>query len=126
MFKNNGKLKLKGEGERGKGGACGDLYVIVSIKEPECNKEIEKQISITPTEAIFGTKIEIQDQNELFWLSVPAMSQTGQKFKIEGKTRNLNVEIVIKIPKNLSENELNLYGKIMEIELRKNREDFFS
>jgi DnaJ-class molecular chaperone len=126
-IKNKSKIRLAGEGESGKnGGHNGDLYLIINIIEPH-EKNIDdiniyKTISITPFEAVLGSEIKIQTPNNEIKMIVPANTQNGQKFSLSGcgnvqneKIGDMIITVEIKIPKNLTKEEISLYKKLRDI-----------
>jgi curved DNA-binding protein len=102
------------------------LYVKIIIK-PDENTIIQEnnilyKLPITPFEAVLGAKIEIPSINGNVILNIPPQTTSGQQFRISGKGLQTNgkfgdmiVTVEISIPKNLSDDELNLYGKLKKI-----------
>ena len=126
-IKNGSKIRLSGEGEKGQfGGKNGDLYITVKVKENEEYKteglNIHKTVPITPYEAVLGANIKINGLNGLLSLNISPNTQNGQKFRLSGCGISQNdhvgdmiITVEIKIPKNLTEEEINLYKKLAEI-----------
>ncbi len=125
--KNNSKLRLQGEGNPGFfGGKNGDLFITLKI-ENDNNFEIKDSnisytIPISPSEAVLGTEISVPARNSEIKLTIPPMTRSGQKFQIankgiqtNGKFGDMIITVIIQIPKNLSENEINLYGKLKKM-----------
>lgn len=125
--KNKSKIRLAGEGESGKNGGCnGDLYLIINIKEPDIKNNsdinIYKTISITPFEAVLGTEITISTPNNEIKMKIPANTQNNQKFNLSGcgnvqneKIGDMIITVEIKIPKNLTKEEISLYERLRDI-----------
>ena len=121
------KIRLAGEGEKGiNGGANGDLYLTVHIKEPKGYKtdglNILKTIPITPFEAVLGANIAIPTLTGNVSLKIAPNTRNGQKIRLSGcgieqnnKVGDMIVTVEIQIPKNLSEEEINLYKRLAEI-----------
>lgn len=121
------KIRLAGEGEKGiNGGANGDLYLTVHIREPKGYKteglNILKTVPITPFEAVLGANIAIPTLTGNVSLKIAPNTRNGQKIRLSGcgieqnnKVGDMIVTVEIQIPKNLSEEEINLYKRLAEI-----------
>lgn len=126
-IKNRSKIRLAGEGAKGiNGGRNGDLYVTVNIKEPQnCKTEglnIYKTISINPSEAVLGTEIKVSSLSGTYTVKIMPNTQNGQKIRLSRcgivqneKVGDMIITVEIKIPKNLSEEEILLYKKLAEL-----------
>ena len=126
-IQNNSKIRLAGEGEQGiNGGANGDLYLVIHIKEPKNYKteglNILKTISIAPFEAVLGAEKEIITQDGIVNFKISPNTQNGQKIRLNGcgiktenKTGDMIVTIEINIQKELSREEIELYKRLKEI-----------
>lgn len=124
---NKSKIRLAGEGGLGiNGGANGDLYLIIHIIESKTYKtedlNILKTIPITPAEAVLGADIIVSTINGKVSLKISPNTQNGQKFRLSGcgivqneKIGDMIVTVEIRIPSNLSEEEISLYKKLGEL-----------
>ncbi len=125
--KNGAKLRLVGEGNPGFfGGKNGNLYITLHVEDDE-NIRIEGdnilyKLSISPFEAVLGGQIEIPTSSEKICLTIPAMTKSGQQFRISkkglktnGKFGDMIVTVEIQIPENLSTEEKVLYGKLKKL-----------
>ena len=123
-IKNNTKIKLRGEGNKGlNGGLDGDLYLTIKIAGSENNI---KEIFITPSEALFGTTIDIKPEDGCTKLTIPPNTVSGQIFQVADKNnKEIAVQVIVKIPKELSEEEKKLYKKLSEYDINRNREELF-
>ena len=127
-IKNNAKIRVKGQGEKGKfGGRDGDLYLIVHIDENSKYEVIDKitylDVPIQPYEAVLGADIEIPAPCGKIKLKIPAGAKNNATFKLlncgvadktTGKNGTLVVKVVIDISDNLSDKEKELYKKLSE------------
>ena len=121
------KIRLAGEGEKGiNGGVNGDLYLTVHIREPKGYKteglNILKTVPVTPFEAVLGANIVIPTLTGNVSLKIAPNTRNGQKIRLSGcgieqnnKVGDMIVTVEIQIPKNLSEEEINLYKRLAEI-----------
>lgn len=126
-IKNNSKIRLAGEGEKGiNGGFNGDLYLTIHIREPQNYKteglNILKTIPITPFEAVLGANITIPTLQGNVVLKITPNTKNGQKIRLSGcgivqnnKIGDMIVTVEIQIPKDLTEEEINLYKKLREL-----------
>lgn len=123
--KNGKKIKIANEGNRGYN-SCGDLYIIVNVKEDEYFKfdglNIEAEVAITPFEAVLGAFIEIETLFGTVSMKIPKNTSSMQKLKLKGlgieengKKGDMIVTVRVETPKNISEEELMLYKKLQAI-----------
>lgn len=123
------KIRLAGRGSPSPfGGPNGDLFLQIKLKKHSQFKldgsNLEINLPVLVTEAIFGATKTIQTLDEQVELKIPAGIQSGQKLRLSGKgwykkgesRGDLFVTILIKIPKTLSEREKQLYEELQEIE----------
>lgn len=133
-IKNNTKLRLKNEGNPGFfGGKSGDLYICVKINQNETiidGNDIICKVPISPFEAVLGGTISINSVNGNIQLTIPPLTQSGQKFQISNKGLKTNgnvgdmiIIVEIQIPKSLSEEEKSLYGKLKKVSTKNIREN---
>jgi curved DNA-binding protein len=127
---NGQRIRLKGQGING-----GDLYLKIGIS-PNFFFEIQGidlycQIPITPSEAILGSAVEVPTIDGLVKMTVPKGVRSGQRLRLankgyldgQGNRGDQLVEIQIVLPKNISDEERELYEKIRELETFKPRRD---
>lgn len=127
-IRNGEKIRLIGQGKEGtNGGKNGDLLIKVKIENSNIFKlqgyDLYTDLLITPYEAALGTKVDINSIDENSQIYVPKGTQSGEKIKISqkgykignGARGDLIAEVKIALPKNLSDEEINLYKKLKEI-----------
>ena len=127
-IRNGERIRLLGQGKPGiNGGRNGDLLIKVNIQNDKkyrlVGSDIYSDIFITPWEAVLGTKLECDAINETLSVYVPKESQNGVQIKIPnkgykkgmGERGDLVLTIKIMIPKNISNEEKELYKKLGEI-----------
>ena len=121
------KVRVKNEGKKDEYGRKGDLYLIIHLKDKEYKmdgSDLTKDIEITPSEAVLGTKKDIQTLHGKIGIKIPPKTSSGQTLRLKdlglpkkaGGFGNLNLHIKIVIPKNLSEKQIELYKKLAELE----------
>jgi curved DNA-binding protein len=112
---------------REQGIAGGDLYLTITIA-PHCffrvqGKDVFCRVPITPSEALFGSAIQVPTLDGLVEMSVPAGVKSGQRLRlankgypVEGERGDQLVEIQIAVPPEPTEEEKELYKKLQAIE----------
>lgn len=111
------RVRLKGMGGPGQGGGLpGDLQIEITVREHPVFKRtgdnIYVEVPVTFGEAALGAKIEVPTLDGASAMTLPAGTQSGQKFKLSGKgfpsTRTGKrgdqfVTIKIAVPKNVTD-----------------------
>jgi molecular chaperone DnaJ len=120
---------MEGYGEAGDYGATnGDLFLEVYVQPHErfirSGDNLETSVEISPAQAVIGTQIEIEtiDKRHID-LKVPAGVQyntalriNGEGVKRRGKPGDLLVRVRIVTPRSVSNEQKELYQKIIELE----------
>ncbi len=120
------KIRIKGEGKSDEYGNKGDLYLIINITDGEYQVDgydLIKDIEITPSEAVLGTKKEIKTLHGNVNIKIPPKTSSGQMLRLKdlglpkkgGGYGNLNARIKIIISKNLSDKQIELYKQIQAL-----------
>ena len=121
------KIRLKGEGKLSSDGRKGDLYLVIKFADKEYTingTDLTKIIEVSPAEAVIGTKKEIQTLHGNINIKIPPKTSCGAVLRLKGlglpqksgNYGNLNVKISLAIPKNLTEEQINLYEKLLKTE----------
>lgn len=136
-IKDKSKIRLAGEGGLGaNGGLNGDLYIIVHIHEPKTYKaeglNILKTIPITPYEAVLGADIKVSTIKGNVTVKINPNTQSGQKIRLAGcgimqnnKVGDMIITVEIKIPQELTTEEINLYKKLAEVSKTNIRDNLY-
>lgn len=127
-IRNGEKIRLLGQGKKGEnGGNNGDLFIkinIVNNKKFALNGvELHTDLLLTPWEAALGTRASIETIGDTVSLYVPQGIQSGEKVRIPGKgymdgkggRGDLVAEVKIMVPKNLTNEEKELFEKFNSI-----------
>lgn len=122
------KIRLIGQGKEGQnGGKRGDLFIKIKIKENNIFKlngyDLCTDLLISPWEAALGTRLQVNSIDDSTQIFIPKGIQTGEILKIpgkgyktvDGKRGNLIAEVKIMMPKNLTEEEIEVYEKLNKI-----------
>ncbi|MEM9731770.1 MAG: J domain-containing protein, partial [Myxococcota bacterium] len=88
--KNEGKIRLRGQGGRGRnGGPAGDLVLKVKVRKHPFfsirGKQLHVRVPVTPLEAYAGAKVSVPTPEGPVTLAIPSGSQNGAKLRIRGK-----------------------------------------
>jgi molecular chaperone DnaJ len=123
-------VRISGEGEPGEnGGPAGDLHCYITVKQHPMftrhGNDIVCQEPISFTQAALGAEIEVPTLKGSDTIDVPAGTQHGEVFKIKGKglpdvrshrSGDEIVQVVIEIPKKLTEAQKQLLRDFAETE----------
>ena len=113
------RVRLRGMGGSGKGkGSPGDLQIEITVRPhhhfTRKDDDLYLDLPVTFGEAALGAKIEVPIMEGTTVMTLPAGSQSGQKFKLSGKgfpssrtgkRGSQFVTIKIAVPKMVSERE---------------------
>ncbi len=124
--KEGSKVRLRGKGMASAYGQKGDLYLIISLQSHSFFKldgeNLSCEVPIAPDEAALGTQIEVPTPEGRVSVNVPAGIRSGQSLRLRGKgwpkrdgRGDQLVKIVIATPKNLSDEERELYEKLQGV-----------
>lgn len=127
-IENGKKIKITGEGKKGKnGGKNGDLFITVNIKNDEnfelVGQDIKTKLYLTPWEAALGSKVNVNGIREIETIYVPAGIQTKEQIVLKnkgykdtkGQRGNLIIEAEIVVPKKLTNEEAELFQKLQKV-----------
>lgn len=122
------QIRLAGQGGRGSdGGQPGDLYLVVRIT-PDSRYRLEGRdilvgLAVSPWEATLGTSVQMDTPGGSVQVRVPAGSSCGRKLRLRhrgmpGRRRaagDLIVELGIKVPRTLSDEERRLFEELAKV-----------
>jgi molecular chaperone DnaJ len=125
---NDSTVRLAGRGEAGVfGGPSGDLYVHIRVSPSKKfirnNYDIHSEIHIHLLQAILGDDVEIETIKGAITLKIPAGTQSGKIFKLNGygieKLRGSGVgdhyvKVIVDIPLKISRREKELYSQLAD------------
>ncbi len=126
-IKNGQKIRLAGEGNKDEYGQVGNLYLIVNIKDSDyeiSGSDVTKQVTISPAEAVLGTKKDIETLHGIVGIKIPPMTKSGTTMRLKdlGLPKkpsgfgNMNVKIKINIPETITEQQRKLYEELLKSE----------
>ncbi len=125
---NGGKIRIKGQGKPSKnGGNAGDLLLKINILENSKFK-LEKEnliidLPLTPSEAALGCKLNIEGIDSKIDLDIQPGTESGETIHIKekgyfdehGNRGDLILKAKIVVPKEISNQERELYEKLQKI-----------
>ena len=127
-IRDNEKIRLLGQGKAGQnGGTNGDLFININIENDSRFKikgyNLYTDLFLTPWEAALGTRanvVGIDDESNIY---IPQGIQSGEKITIPGKgykdsrggRGDLIANIKVMVPKNLTEEEKEIFMKLKEV-----------
>jgi molecular chaperone DnaJ len=122
------RIRYGGEGDAGRsGGPGGDLYVVLSVRPHDFferqGHDLHCVIPISFPQAALGAEIEIEGIDGPVSLKIPEGTQNGKELRIRGRgvphlnekgRGDLNVKVMVQIPKKLSRAQRELVAKLAE------------
>ncbi|MBI5755319.1 MAG: molecular chaperone DnaJ [Nitrospirae bacterium] len=123
---NGTKVRVAGKGGAGiRGGRSGDLYIITSMRHhpffERKGDDLYCEVPVTISEAALGAKVEVPTMDGTASMTIPPGTQGAQVFRLKGKgmphlkgggSGNQYVKITITIPRDISEEDKNLFRKL--------------
>ncbi len=120
------KIRLAGQGRMGPDGKKGDLYLKVKLLPHHLFKlegnNVILDLPLTPWEAALGCSVTIPTLDGRVELKIPPGTSSGQKLRLRGKGMgrgakrgDLFARVQIKVPKNLSPRERELYEELKKV-----------
>lgn len=127
-IRNGEKIRLIGQGKQGtNGGKNGDLLIKINIENSKKYRlhgyDIYTDLFITPWEAALGARVKVDTIDDSASIYIPQGIGSGEKIRIpqkgykdgKGGRGDLVAEIKIVVPKNPTQEELEIYKKLKEI-----------
>lgn len=124
------RIRLRGQGMNG-----GDLYLKITVAPHGFFKvegaDIYCVLPISPCEAVLGGPVEVPTLDGLVKMTLPPGVGPGKRLRLankgyptgDGNRGDQLVEIVIAVPKQVTDQERELYEKLRQIETFKPRQD---
>lgn len=121
------RLKLSGEGEPGPGGAAGDLFVQIQVREHDLfrrdGNDVLCEVTLTFPQAALGTEMEIPTIEGSVTMKVKEGTQSGTVFRLRGRgVPDLHgygrgdqlVRVAVETPRRLDERQRELLTELAE------------
>ena len=122
------RIRLAGQGGAGRdGGPSGDLYLRVRLKPHPTfrrrGEDLDLDLPIAPWEASLGATVPVPTLTGAARVRVPAGSSSGRRLRLRGRGLpkpggghgDLHAIVRITVPKQLSEQERDLFEKLAEV-----------
>ena len=133
------RMRLTGEGEGGRrGGRCGDLYVIIHVREHEYflrdGQTVFLRYPVSMAKAALGCDVDVPTVNGTAKLKIKAGTQSGDRFTLRGEgivslrgrtPGDMIVEVQVQTPTNLTQRQKELLQEFEGLN-GKEEEGFFS
>lgn len=129
------KLRLSGQGGAGLGGAGrGDLLLKVKLRPHSRfrlrGEDLHVDLKVTPWEAALGSEVEVPTLDGDQRVKIPAGTSSGAKIRLRGKgfpsaggnTGDLFAVVSVAVPKQLDDNERELYEELAKVSKFRPRE----
>jgi len=135
------RIRLRGKGEAGYGGApAGDLYVVTRVAPSKLYRrrgdaDLELEVPVTYPEAALGATVEVPTPDGRVSLKVPAGTQDGKLLRIKGRGApklkgsgrgDLIARVRLAVPSKLSKEERDAVEQLREVARDNPREQAFS
>lgn len=128
------KIRIAGQGNKGRNGRAGDLFLVVKILPHnffELNgNNLSCELPVTVTELILGANIEVPTFKNKVTIKVPAGTQNGSVFRLKGMgycgagaPGDLLVKLKVQLHKTLSQKEKTLFEELKKLEKENPRKD---
>lgn len=122
--KDGQKLKLRGKGQAG-----GDLIITLQVASPSGYEldglNMSKKLNVDLYTAVLGGKIEVDTPHGKINMPITKGTQSGKKLRLKGKGYpdydkqgrfgDLILEVLVRVPENLSKKEEKLFADLQKI-----------
>ncbi|MBV8950600.1 MAG: J domain-containing protein, partial [Actinobacteria bacterium] len=121
------RIRLRGQGGRGTGGAPGDFYLVVRIA-PDARyrvegRDIHAELRVSPWEAALGTTVALDTPGGEAKVRVPPGSSSGRKLRLKGRGMpsrrggpgDLYAEVRIMVPPRPTPEEIRLFEQLAAV-----------
>ena len=139
--KDGTRIRLRGKGEAGYGGApAGDLYVVTRVAPSKLfnrrgDADLEIEVPVTYPEAALGATVEVPTPDGRVSLKVPSGTQDGKLLRIKGRGMpklkgsgrgDLIARVRVTVPSKLSKAEREAVEQLREVSREDPRDKAFS
>ncbi len=134
-IKDGARIRLPGKGEVGPGGARGDMYVRVHVRDHEIFErrgaaDLVVAVPVTITEAALGAQVDVPTLEEPVTVKIPPGTQNGKLLRVKGKgirrarggRGDMYVRVEVQVPTRLGKKERELLERFHEVHRASPRE----
>jgi DnaJ-class molecular chaperone len=133
-IKDGSKIRIAGQGNKGKNGKAGDLYLSVRIRPHHFfeldGNNLSCELPVSVTELALGSNIEVPTFKSKVTIKVPPGTQNGSVFRLKGMgfyssgtPGDLLVKLKVQLQKTLSEKQRALYEELRKLEKENPRKE---
>jgi curved DNA-binding protein len=122
------RIRIAGKGAAGRsGGPAGDLYLLVRLKPHRRFRregdDLQVDLRVAPWEAALGATVPVRTLSGTAQVRVPAASSSGRRLRLRGRglpkrdggRGDLYATVQIAVPKELSDEERDLFEKLASV-----------
>ena len=115
------RIRLSGEGELGRGGSRGDLYISINVKKHKIferdGKHLYCEVPLDFADAALGGSIEVPTLVGKAKIKIPSGTQSHKIFRLNGKgikplrggrVGDILVRVIVEVPVNLNSKQKDL------------------
>lgn len=127
--KEGSRVRIPGKGSPGAGGARGDLYLLVSVRQHSTFKregdDLLVDVPVPLTTAILGGEVEMPTLKGKVMLKIPPETQNGRTFRLKGQgmphpgSENVRGDLLatvkVTLPTRLSSREKELFRELSKL-----------
>jgi DnaJ-class molecular chaperone len=119
------RVRVAGEGRPGRGGARGDLYLVISVRPHERfsrrGDDLYSEVRVPLLDAVLGGEVEVPTLKGKAMLKIPPLTQNGRVFRLTGlgmphlggdAKGALYAKVEVILPAELSPEERELFEKL--------------
>jgi DnaJ-class molecular chaperone len=119
------RVRVAGEGRPGRGGARGDLYLVISVRPHERfsrrGDDLHTEVEVPLLDAVLGGEIAVPTLKGKAMLKIPPLTQNGRVFRLAGlgmphlgssAKGDLYAKVEVILPAELSPEERELFEKL--------------
>jgi len=122
------RVRVAGEGRPGRGGARGDLYLVISVRPHERfsrrGDDLHTEVEVPLVDAVLGGEVAVTTLKGKAMLKIPPLTQNGRVFRLAGlgmphlgggAKGALYARVEVMLPADLSPEERELFEKLKKI-----------
>jgi len=119
------RVRVAGEGRPGRGGARGDLYLVISVRPHERfsrrGDDLHTEVEVPLLDAVLGGEVTVPTLKGKAMLKIPPLTQNGRVFRLAGlgmshlgssAKGDLYAKVEVILPAELSPEERELFEKL--------------
>ena len=133
-IKDGSKIRIAGQGNKGRNGRAGDLYLLVKIRPHHFfeldGSNLSCELPVTVSELALGANIEVPTFKSKVTIKVPPGTQNGSVFRLKGmgfcsagNPGDLLVKLRVQLQKTLTEKQKALYEELRKTEKENPRKE---